>query len=54
MKVTTLFCNLEQLEQKKDDEKEREYFTEMPSKCYLEVTSLLLKRFVKNFSSMAF
>ncbi|XP_028407964.1 DNA replication complex GINS protein PSF2-like [Dendronephthya gigantea] len=37
------WMNTDQLEQRKDDEKEREYFTEMPSKSYLEVASLLLK-----------
>jgi hypothetical protein len=40
----TSFFFLGQLEERKDEEKEREYFTEMPSKSYLELASLLLKR----------
>ncbi|CAB4031175.1 DNA replication complex GINS PSF2-like [Paramuricea clavata] len=37
------WMNIGQLEERKDEEKEREYFTEMPSKSYLELASLLLK-----------
>lgn len=37
------WMNTEELQKKKDEENEQEYFTEMPSKNYLEVASLLLK-----------
>lgn len=41
-KVTT--CFTEKLQELKEQEKEAEYFTKMPSKHYMEVASLLLNR----------
>ena len=38
------FFSVEKLEEKKQAENDSKFFTEMPSRFYMEVTQLLLKR----------
>ena len=41
-------CVAEKLQELKEKEKEAEYFTKMPSKHYMEISSLLFSRYIMN------
>lgn len=48
LRFINVACVAEKLQELKEKEKEAEYFTKMPSKHYMEISSLLLSRSVIN------
>lgn len=48
LRFINVACVAEKLQELKEKEKEAEYFTKMPSKHYMEISSLLLSRSIIN------